>query len=309
MKDKSSIQTFYGHGKLLLTGEYFVLDGAQALAIPSKYGQKLRIDPDFGGDNISWESKNDKGETWFKASYDLSTLEAISSTDKLINGRLSIILKQIKKLNPACFEKPFQIETELEFPNDWGIGTSSTLIYMLSQWAQVDMFELLERTFGGSGYDLACAGEEGPIIYQRWDGHADWRNVVFDPDFKHAIYFVHLGSKMNSREAIKHYRKLKIKPSILEEISSLTNEMLYAEHLDDFNRVIEAHEQKVAKYLEVERAKDIHFPDFPGAVKSLGAWGGDFVMVTNPYPCELDLLTYFISRGYETILNWDSMIL
>ncbi|PIZ07449.1 MAG: GHMP kinase, partial [Flavobacteriaceae bacterium CG_4_10_14_0_8_um_filter_34_31] len=36
--------TFYGNGKLLLTSEYLVLDGAKALAIPTKYGQYLEVE-------------------------------------------------------------------------------------------------------------------------------------------------------------------------------------------------------------------------------------------------------------------------
>ena len=36
-------QTFYSNGKLLLTGEYLVLNGAVALAIPTKFGQTLTI--------------------------------------------------------------------------------------------------------------------------------------------------------------------------------------------------------------------------------------------------------------------------
>ena len=34
-------KTFYSNGKLLITGEYVVLDGAKALALPTKYGQNL----------------------------------------------------------------------------------------------------------------------------------------------------------------------------------------------------------------------------------------------------------------------------
>ena len=36
-------QYFYGHGKLLLTGEYFVLDGAMALALPTTVGQSMKV--------------------------------------------------------------------------------------------------------------------------------------------------------------------------------------------------------------------------------------------------------------------------
>ena len=34
---------FYSPGKLLLTGEYVVLDGAKSLAIPTIFGQSLNI--------------------------------------------------------------------------------------------------------------------------------------------------------------------------------------------------------------------------------------------------------------------------
>ena len=34
---------FYSNGKLLMTGEYFVLNGALSLALPTVYGQYLEI--------------------------------------------------------------------------------------------------------------------------------------------------------------------------------------------------------------------------------------------------------------------------
>ncbi len=34
---------FSAHGKLLLSGEYFVLDGALGLALPANYGQHLAL--------------------------------------------------------------------------------------------------------------------------------------------------------------------------------------------------------------------------------------------------------------------------
>ena len=57
--------------------------------------------------------------------------------------------------------------------------------------------------------------------------------------------------------------------------------------------------------LEMETIKEIAFPDFNGVVKSLGAWGGDFVMVIS----KEDPRSYFASKGYETILSYEEMIL
>ena len=38
------MQTFNSNGKLLLTGEYLVLDGAKALAVPTIFGQSLSLE-------------------------------------------------------------------------------------------------------------------------------------------------------------------------------------------------------------------------------------------------------------------------
>ena len=35
---------YYSNGKLLITGEYSVLEGAKSLAIPTNFGQDLVID-------------------------------------------------------------------------------------------------------------------------------------------------------------------------------------------------------------------------------------------------------------------------
>jgi hypothetical protein len=56
------------------------------------------------------------------------------------------------------------ISTQLTFPRQWGLGTS-TLIN-IAQWTQINAFTLLKSSFGGSGYDIACAQNDEPIIYQ-----------------------------------------------------------------------------------------------------------------------------------------------
>ena len=48
------MQNYYSNGKLLLTGEYVVLDGALSLAIPTRYGQSLTIEP-INDSKLIWE--------------------------------------------------------------------------------------------------------------------------------------------------------------------------------------------------------------------------------------------------------------
>ena len=57
---------FKSHGKLLLFGEYAVIDGAKSLAIPCKKGQSLEIKPHRGSDLI-WECYDHNDELWFEA--------------------------------------------------------------------------------------------------------------------------------------------------------------------------------------------------------------------------------------------------
>ena len=45
---------YYSNGKLLITGEYAVLNGALSLALPSSLGQKLIVQPSQNA--FSWEA-------------------------------------------------------------------------------------------------------------------------------------------------------------------------------------------------------------------------------------------------------------
>ena len=47
------------------------------------------------------------------------------------------------------------------------------------------------------------------------------------------------------------------------------------------------------------------FPDYFGTLKSLGAWGGDFILATG----NKDTSQYFIDKGYATILKYSDMVL
>ena len=71
-------------------------------------------------------------------------------------------------MNPSVFSNSasFSITTQLSFPRNWGLGSSSTLINNIAQWFQIDAFELLHQSFGGSVYDIACAQNNNPITYR-----------------------------------------------------------------------------------------------------------------------------------------------
>jgi mevalonate kinase len=301
--------SFYSNGKLLITGEYLVLDGAKAFALPTKFGQNLIVE---SGSNqkIQWKSFDFDKQVWYQDTLLFSDI--ISSVEpkiETIKTTLIQILHQAYLLNPTFInqEEGYTITTELSFPKNWGLGTSSTLLNNIAQWTKVDAYTLLKNSFGGSGYDIACAQNNTPIVYCLEQNLPLVETVNFNPDFTKNIYFVYLNKKQNSKAAINAYYNNKnqnLAQNILDN-NKITNMVLNAKTVREFAHAIEQHEIHLSNILKVQTIKEIAFPDFNGTIKSLGAWGGDFVMAIS----KENPTAYFTTKGYNTILSYDEMIL
>jgi mevalonate kinase len=299
---------FSAHGKLLITGEYFVLDGAESLALPVRYGQTFNVEK-TSAQFLQWKSWDDQGHVWFEGTFDLNNFSALSSTDSAIIERLQQILRACRSLNPSFLSDEIGCEviTQLNFRREWGLGTSSTLIAAVAAWAEVNPYTLLAQTFGGSGYDIACATADGPILYTRQQtGDPLVQRIPFAPDFADQIYFIYLGKKQDSRAGIAQYRALRNENMLLltYDISQLTHALLQADDLATFEAVLLEHETLVSRTLHLPRAQDLHFPRFPGVIKSLGAWGGDFVLAT--FRGSLDELEVYLNG--KTAIKMNNMV-
>lgn len=297
------------HGKLLLSGEYAVLDGAVALAVPVRFGQSFIVSSGTEP-GLVWNSLDHFDQTWFSARFSLPDLALLESSDEKTAQTLLDLLHACRRQEPGFLqsETTLKMETRLDFPRDWGLGTSSTLIAALGRWSDTDAYQLLFETLGGSGYDIACAYAEGPIMYQLDEGVPIVEPINWNPPFAHSLYFVYLGKKQDSREGIRRYRSLtEGKTELVESLSAIGMHMTDAENLETFGALMLEHERLVAQALELPRAKDLYFSDYPGEIKSLGAWGGDFVLVTG---LENDEQTraYFHNKGYDTVLGWGEMV-
>ena len=300
---------FYSNGKLLITGEYLVLDGAKAFALPTKKGQNLIIE-DGHNNQIIWKSYDADGSIWFDDTILFSEITTAEKTkEDSIRATLIKILREAYLLNSDYITKSngFKITTQLTFPRNWGLGTSSTLINNVSQWLQIDAFKLLKNSFGGSGYDIACAQNDTPIIFHVDQGVPTSKQITFNPQFTNQLYFVYLNKKQSSKTAIAAYHRNK-KNNLTETIAKIdciTQEILIASTIQSFAKAITKHELEISAIIETPTVKDTLFPDFIGVIKSLGAWGGDFVMViSEDSPAE-----YFAAKGYETIVAYKDMIL
>lgn len=297
---------FYSNGKLLLTGEYLVLDGALALALPTKFGQSLLV-TSHTADFIDWKSFDENDDLWFENSFFIEEIESNKQVKgNTISKNLGNILHVAKQLNPDFNLGHVSIETHLTFPRSWGLGTSSTLINNVANWAQVDPYQLLKQTFGGSGYDIACAQHNSAITYRLNEKGRDIQIVDFNPEFKDCLYFVYLNKKQNSRDAIKSYRENTSDLSqVITETNKITNAIISCQSLSEFNVLLDKHEQIIGSILKKTPIKDQLFNNFNGCIKSLGAWGGDFVLVTS----KENPSAYFKAKGFETIIPYNDIIL
>ena len=308
MKDKKQI--IRANGKLLLSAEYFILDGAKAIALPCQLGQIFSFEKIPNQDSIVWKSFDHKKQLWFEGIFNKKNLNIVSSNHEATAQRLTQILQAVQHINPRFLkeEEGLTVESHLEFPRIWGLGTSSTLIYSIAQWAQIDPFILLEKTFGGSGYDIACAGVKNSISYQIIDQKPVWEKVNFNPQFTDQIYFIFLGKKQNSREGIQHYRATKKSEDLVQKFSTLSKNFLEAQSLIEFENYIEQHETLISSTLNLPKVKELYFSDFWGKIKSLGAWGGDFVLATSD-KTEEETKQYFNEKGFDVFLKYSELIL
>ena len=304
----SNSLNFYSSGKLMLTGEYLVLAGVLSLALPTKLGQYMRV-IEIEEPVIDWTATV-KGRDWFSARFNLNDIEVLSST---LNDKASIlqdILRTARKLNPDFLKEKvgYKVETNLEFDLDWGLGSSSTLISNVAYWAQCDPYKLNKRIFRGSGYDIACARSAKPLLYRlSADNNTEIGPVDFIPSFADRLYFVWLNRKQDTREGIGRFDKTADHRNAISKINAITSEIVCANELHTFQQLIHDHEEVVSNVLKVKSVQEELFSDFEGAVKSLGAWGGDFVLAATNLSFE-EVKKYFKQKGYPTVLRYLEII-
>ena len=302
------MKTYRSNGKLFLIGEYIVMDGAKAFALPTKYGQCLFVnDSSETGNQIKWKALKHDNSVWFEASFQLDSLEITSTTNEKLSTSLQGILKAARSLNPSFYStsKSFVIETRLEYPQEWGLGSSSTLIDLISQWNEIDPFELNQLTFNTSGYDIACAHHNKPILFSN-QPQIEVEELELNWNFKDQLFFVYLNQKQDTQAVVGNHYKNKSKDwEMIRELSDLVIKATKVDHLSSLEKILDLYQDRLGDFMQIPQSKTLFFPDYEGSVKSLGAWGGDFVLVTYREGME----DYFKAKGYDTIIPFTEMIL
>lgn len=298
-------KTYYSHGKLMICGEYAVLGGATAFVLPTKAGQAMRVSEHFAEDHphLDWISYDKNGNIWFQCKLSLPYFILEYSSDQAVAIQLVRFLTNARALNPLFLEEgnSYKVETFLEFDLDDGLGSSSTLTNNLAQWAGVNAFSLHFNAFKGSGFDVAMAMKGKPLLYTMNGINPIVDVIEWNKPFTDKLYFVHLNKKQNSREEIA--QKPQFNHAQLAQISRISRLISANDDYFEFCLLLELAENELAQIMNRPTVKQELFPDFHGTVKSLGAWGGDYVLATGT-----DTIEYFKSKGYERIVPFADMI-
>lgn len=299
-----------GNGKILLSGEYVILNGGWGLAFPSKIKhQKIYINK-IKKKYIFWESINNKNKIWFQAIFILPTLKIIKHNNFIIAKKLKKLLTCIKSYKDTIFNQNhgFYIKTILNFPITWGLGSSSSLIYGLSKWLNINPFNLLWKYNNnkGSGYDIACNLSDDPLLYKIENKHPKIITLKnFYLPFIDKLYLAYTNKKQQTNKEIIRYNKNKtINLNIINNISLITLNIIKCIKLKIFEKLISKHENIISKIINKPTIKNIYFEDYKGIVKSLGAWGGDLILITK----RKGMKSYFKNKGFQHIYPFKNII-
>lgn len=275
-----------------------MLKGALALAIPTRFGQHLtysKADSPF----LEWQSFDHHQNLWLKVTFD-SQLKIISTSDEDKGEFLQNLLRKGFELSGEEF-RAGKIETHLEFDRSWGLGSSSTLTYLIAHWLGADQMKLHFATQNGSGYDVACASARSALLY-RWEKDVHVHPLKL-PEVYNQVYFIHLNQKQLSAPEAKLFLNTEHPPAALKRISEISMALTLVNSLEELQSLLREHEAILSALLQKPTVQQKLFPDFRGTVKSLGAWGGDFVMAVGEAP------SYFRSKGFHTILSYPEITL
>ena len=196
----------------------------------------------------------------------------------------------------------------LDFDPEYGFGSSSTLIYCLSKWAKIDPYLLQEKTFGGSGFDIACADAKSPISFQKMNRNIQVEEIQMPEEISKHVYFVYLGKKQQTSKSIQDFRdNASYTATDIETITSITNEVIKCKNLGEFEGLLREHEKLMSRILKTPTIQSTCFPKLKGCVKSLGAWGGDFVLITShlnktAFTAQMKKLGFPVSYAYSDLV-------
>ena len=286
-------------GKLLISGEYAVLHGALALAIPTKAGQLLSVagESDF---YLHWQAFDHRDQLWL----DLKFNELLEPLDSSAEAKLlSTLFKKARALGGKLpsYQK---LRSRLEFDRNWGLGSSSSLVALISQLCDCPLMPLYRAAYQGSAYDVWTALLQKPLRYRLSPNDQPQYQFFEVPQTWRDTYFVYLGKKQDSQNEVARVGQRPWSSAEIQAVNALSEEFLKVKSTAELRQALDEHEEMLGNILGRQAVQEVLFSDFDGSVKSLGAWGGDFVWVVGGQAVK----RYFANKGYPVCLAFSELI-
>lgn len=282
---------FFAPGKLLLSAEYAVLQGAQAIAVPTFKGQKLQVS-EIEEELIRYSAFDYQGKPWLDF-----ILGKGEKPEELLVERI------IGALAPDVSSKGIHLQSRLEFPREWGLGSSSTFISLMAKWLQKDVWPLFFEHLSGSGYDVAVAESNNCICYELVSSQKPQWHTVSIPSFFKETGLVYLGRKQNSAKEVRRFLQKDTSPALVKEISALSEKLLVLKNQSELEDWMQEHESLTSSMIGIEPIPSQILPDLKGTAKSLGAWGGDFLWFSR-----MEDKMAFKEAGYKQVFEFSDLV-
>lgn len=269
--------------KVILFGEWAVLDGGLALALPLNARLRLQIRDLHEGDEIRFRSD----------SIDEKKTATLSANGELSDAFFQLAADVLRELRPnldGCRDREFI------FQRDWrlseGLGSSSaviaTLLKALLPQSEQDQsplnywrrgLEILHRRLSprASGLDLAVQIFDAPVSMR-----AKTPELWNPPEIPAELQLIHTNDKLSTQDAL---RKVAPRKDALDEIATSTQNF-FDDH--DWERAITRHARALEKLGVVpanirEALDDWQTRKWIRSGKTTGAGGGDALLVlVNP---------------------------
>lgn len=301
----------------MLCGEYAVIIGVEALALPVSLGQWMYVwefDSPGGGDRLIWEAKEKDGSTWLNESFalPLETMEAetekSSERDRsreVLHSMLSMVAEGFWKTG-----KSYRIETQLEFDRSSGLGSSSTMVANFARFAGLDAQKVQQKVLCGSGYDVAVAELGKGLAFWKNAEVANWDAWKLSADLTSKWKIVFLGKKQNSRNALADVKgklmEIEKDDFLMHQLQQVCAAVKMANQVPMLEAGLEMWQAILAMSLGLETPYQ-HFkfqPTKGGLCKWLGAWGGDMLLINDVFEeSEREAL-----KKYK-IVDWNQLVL
>ncbi|MDK2909818.1 MAG: hypothetical protein PWR20_1385 [Bacteroidales bacterium] len=294
-------------GKIMLSGEYFVLWGATAFALPSRFRQYFEVfHLPKGHTHHRWDTLLGD-ELIFSCEIDKNTLECRNIKGSASSATyITDLIKAAYSFNASAFSQTCHFKTRLTFQPEWGLGSSSSLIVNVARYVEADAFALHRLVSQGSGYDVACALYEKPLLFKN-PAKPEIYFSELNYDFTQHLFFLPLKIKQDSQAAVKDILSRQPPLDALKRASEISVAMAHSENLKEFETLLKEYMHLVKENLGLSNGLEEKFRDFRSTLKPLGAWGGDLALVVSQEN-EAYIRGYFAEKGFDTLLPWSEVI-